>query len=315
MVEHNAEVISMLHCFPTREGSGLLHYSPTVQAQGLPARLDGIQAETYLHYATQDLADNSERGRINAVGNCKRAIHLAIDNALSAYGLLTQNMNLTFPAKLELLNAPSLLPISVLRRLNIHRNIVEHEYATPDVQTTTEAIDIARLLLLAIDGLREAVIYEVTATTTFEDCPYAVIRLLPTSGTLNYHELHAPDEFFDMRRGVRFLNHILRNRRGLVEGITVRSDPTYSVPLINSEIPRWAPVLAEFAETSLNLVTRKCTISDNSIGLHVTIPAERAEVEIMAMIIKQLDIGDRFFRFPTEMPSISLTDSSKEPDP
>ncbi|MGH8601911.1 MAG: hypothetical protein ACREXR_03770 [Gammaproteobacteria bacterium] len=221
-------------------------------------------------------------------------------------------MNLNFPQKLELLDAPSLLPISVLRRLNIDRNVVEHQYTAPDVQATAEAIDIARLLLLAIDGLRQTVIYEVVATTTLEDCRYAVIRLLTTSGTLNYHELHAPDEFFGTLRGVRFLSHILRNNRGLVDGITVRSDPTYSIPLTFSELPRWAPILADFAETSLNLVTRKCAIDGGSLGLYITIPIERAEAELMVEIMSQLDIGNRLFKSANEMPPVSLTDSSSE---
>jgi hypothetical protein len=65
-------------------------------------------------------------------------------------------MRLSFPRKLELIDAAGLFSLSILITLNEERNLVEHDYRVPAHPRAREALDVVRLWLLATRRLSES---------------------------------------------------------------------------------------------------------------------------------------------------------------
>jgi len=111
----------------------------------------------FLSYCRQDLNDDSERGRTNALSNAKRAIECRADEIIKILNLkpLASRHRWGLPYKLQVLktfgmSAPEVLTSYITSR----RNILEHEYVKPK---TTEEIkhiaDITELFLSASDNI------------------------------------------------------------------------------------------------------------------------------------------------------------------
>jgi len=132
----------------------------SVSLNGCPLTDIDVTAEQYLQFAARDLEDESERGAVNALGNVKRALHQTVDSLLQGYGLLARNTRLSFPRKLELIDAAGLFSLSILKTLNDERNLVEHDYRLPTHARVQEALDVVRLWLLATRRLSEYIVYE-----------------------------------------------------------------------------------------------------------------------------------------------------------
>lgn len=105
--------------------------------------------EMYLDFARSDLSRPYRRNRINALSNAKRGLHLHVDVLADALGLaaLPKKERHGFPQKLTFLSRCGLVTPAILRRLNLLRNSVEHEYIIPDLQETQDFLDVVELFL------------------------------------------------------------------------------------------------------------------------------------------------------------------------
>ncbi|MCY1416439.1 hypothetical protein D9M71_319450 [compost metagenome] len=98
--------------------------------------------------------DDFERGLsalINATTNSKRAIVCQIDQFLISFGYPSLRWNV--PKKLERLRALGLLASSLLRKIVDVRNILEHEYKTPDLEFVKESLDIASVFVMSATAM------------------------------------------------------------------------------------------------------------------------------------------------------------------
>jgi hypothetical protein len=109
-----------------------------------------LSAGTYLRFARADLSTKSMRGRVNALGNAKRALHCHVDSILYCAGLWdgAQSRRWDFPTRMNLVRQMEVATPDVLRRINLLRNAVEHEYVVPDEpERLRDFIDVSNCLL------------------------------------------------------------------------------------------------------------------------------------------------------------------------
>lgn len=99
--------------------------------------------------------DDFERGGlgalVNATTNVKRAIVGQLDQLLISFGYPSLRWNV--PKKIERIRALGLLAPRLLRKAVDMRNILEHEYATPDLKEIEEAMDIASLFVMSASAM------------------------------------------------------------------------------------------------------------------------------------------------------------------
>ncbi|WKW32699.1 hypothetical protein KIH13_01600 [Pseudomonas viridiflava] len=99
--------------------------------------------------------DDFERGGlaalVNATTNAKRAIVCQLDQLLISFGYPSLRWNV--PKKIERLRALGLLAPSLLRKVVDIRNILEHEYATPELEKVEEALDTASLFVMSASAM------------------------------------------------------------------------------------------------------------------------------------------------------------------
>jgi hypothetical protein len=197
----------------------------------------------YLQYAARDLGERTDRGAINALGNAKRALHLIVDSLLQAYGLLTRNQKISFPRKLELIDAAGLFSLSILNTLNLERNVMEHEYRVPSQGRVQEMVDVGRLLLLATRRMGEHVPYECVAGWRSEGA-LGVVQLDPGIGDLAFFSATGPIQVFVHEgREVTLLEPIRATDGGLLPGVEVNPDPVWTVRLDHKNRDEWRPLL------------------------------------------------------------------------
>jgi hypothetical protein len=166
------------------ESEPFVYLMESVSLNGCPLTDIDVTAEQYLQFAARDLQEESERGAVNALGNIKRALHQTVDSLLQGYGLLARNRRLSFPKKLELIDAAGLFSLSILRTLNNERNLVEHDYRVPGHARAQEALDVVRLWLLAARRLSEFVVYEALAEWR-DGHALGVVQLNPALGLIS----------------------------------------------------------------------------------------------------------------------------------
>lgn len=118
-----------------------------------------IEAREFLLFAKQDLEEASERGRVNALTNAKRAIECRIDECLKLlnYKIFSSRPDWklpnNLPYKMQILQPFSILAPGVLKdQITARRNLLEHEYIRPrNQQEVRNIVDIAELFLEATD--------------------------------------------------------------------------------------------------------------------------------------------------------------------
>lgn len=101
----------------------------------------------FLNLAEDDFERGGLSALINATTNAKRAIVCQLDQLLISFGY--QSLRWNVPKKIERLKALGLLAPSLLRKVIDIRNILEHEYATPELEKVEEALDIASLFVMS----------------------------------------------------------------------------------------------------------------------------------------------------------------------
>jgi hypothetical protein len=118
-------------------------------------KLHDIDGREFLSFAKQDLEEDSDRGRVNALSNAKRAIECRMDEILKLFNLWSfcSRQGLNLPQKLLFLRtklgitAPDILKNLITSK----RNILEHEYIRPERQEVRNCVDLTELFLKATD--------------------------------------------------------------------------------------------------------------------------------------------------------------------
>jgi hypothetical protein len=105
----------------------------------------------FLSLAEDDFERDGLSALINATTNVKRAIVCQLDQLLISFGYSPSRWNV--PKKIEKLRSLGLLAPSLLRKVVDMRNLLEHEYETPELKTVEEALDIASLFVMSASAM------------------------------------------------------------------------------------------------------------------------------------------------------------------
>ena len=280
-----------LPLFETDTTQDISYCSPVLAAgQVLTPYESAATAFDYLTYAIDDLRETTDRALVNAIGNSKRAIHLAVDETLHQYGLLAQNRKLAFPSKLELLSTAGIISLKILRRLNVERNLVEHEYKVPTHSAVEESIDIARLLILAFGRLTERVVVEWVMGTR-RPHRHLLARLNQADGSIDFYRLAASAGRLPTRRtdGVSHAFGHIRNPMTLTwnDQFLISKAPIYSVGLTAKNPREWL----RYMEYVLRMQQVNASPSSESqradgmstLGLFAVVPNEFASNWVAAL--------------------------------
>jgi len=233
----------------------------------------------YLGFAIADFTDGSKRGLVNAFGNAKRALHFQIDILLHQYGLFKHFGKSNFPTKLQLLDDIGILPINIMRNLNVERNLIEHEYDTPSNSRVAEAIDVVKLLLLASEKLLEMTPYEAVVGWK-EPRRQLVLRLEPLQGEINLFTLRAKGKYKKIN-GVSCFVGPLRDFSGnqIMPGINIPKTPWRLITLNKAEASSWKPIIAELVNTNRQRSMHKTFVHTESAAITIPITVPLPEFE------------------------------------
>ncbi len=228
----------------------------------------------YLEFAIADISDGSDRGLVNAFGNAKRALHLAIDMVMHQYGLFSFYGTKNFPTKLRILDEIGLIPTKIIENLNVERNLIEHEYNTPSKKRVGEAIDVTKLLLMAVEKLTEATPHEAVVGWK-EPKKHCVMQLDPIKGELTLYSLFAKGRY-NKTDGLSHFIGPLRTIEGdkLLPNIKISKSPWKIIKLTNGEISDWKSIISELVNVQRKRSTYKMKIDneDASITVPITMP-------------------------------------------
>jgi hypothetical protein len=108
-----------------------------------------IPPHEYLRFAQQDIQATDRRSIVNALSNAKRALECQLDSLILAFQMRAIGCRWNVPKKLAVLNRSGVIAPRVLAKINRHRNEMEHEYACPAHDVTTDFVDVVELFLEA----------------------------------------------------------------------------------------------------------------------------------------------------------------------
>ncbi|MBM3149055.1 MAG: hypothetical protein FJ008_07140 [Chloroflexi bacterium] len=135
-----------------------------------------MDAHELLSFAKQDLEEDSDRGRVNALTNAKRAIECRVDECLKSLNFqrFSSQHGWHMPYKMQVLQTFGILTPSILkRRITSKRNLLEHEYVRPKNQE--EVRDIVEIAELFIEATNKHIMKgylssaTITCTAWFEE--------------------------------------------------------------------------------------------------------------------------------------------------
>lgn len=227
----------------------------------------------YLEWALDDISEGDERGRVNAFSNAKRSLHFAVDTLLQQYGLFDYFGDRDFADRLDALADVGLLPTTILENINLERNAIEHDYEIPSQARVEEAVDIAKLLLLAVDRLVQGTVVEaVVGWGRYSD--HSLMQLHPYKGKVTYTDVD-PGDNTEFAYGVEYCAGPFRNiLTGEIEGVEVRDEPSTVIQLNAEERHSWESLVKE-----LVAIHRKRSVSESiqpgegEVMIPVTLPA------------------------------------------
>ena len=126
-----------------------------------------LTAKDFLDFASEDLEGKSLRDTVNALGNIKRSIDCVFDSLLFAVNFLedAKRERWTFPEKMKFLSEIGIITPYILGRINLARNLLEHEFKKPVRKEVEMAYDVATLLFYATVRFTRGVINELGLTT------------------------------------------------------------------------------------------------------------------------------------------------------
>ncbi|MDG9705456.1 hypothetical protein [Streptomyces sp. DH37] len=199
-----------------------------------------LTPEDYLEFAIRDLKEGGRRGLVNSFGNSKRCIHLLVDELLWQYGLLARNQKVGFPGRLELLGDLGILSAKILRRLNVQRNAMEHDYVTPSEEVTQDAVDVAGLLVLAASTLRRRVICEAVVGEV-DTGRHLLMTINRKEGNSEFREIST--DRIHQADGVPYVEYIRMSDGGLMPDVSVSDECIRKVSLKLSNRDEWWPIM------------------------------------------------------------------------
>jgi hypothetical protein len=115
-------------------------------------KLHETEASQFLSFAKQDIEDDSEKGRANALSNANKAIACRIDEflKLSNFDDYSHRWNLHLDKMLVLQTFGVPVPDMLKRLIRRKRNLLEHKYEIPkEWQEIQDAVELATLFLEA----------------------------------------------------------------------------------------------------------------------------------------------------------------------
>jgi hypothetical protein len=267
------------------------YLAPSIFTPAISPFTEDISAVKYLRYAEADYNDDSERGLINALGNAKRALHLIVDYTLHAYGLLSHVKRGSFPQKLQMLDHADLLPISILRQLNLERNLMEHEYGVPPKQRVAEAIDVTKILLLATRKIWESVLYECTIGIPGPTPEHAILRLYPDLGSLRFFHISATENDFSEYGDIKYLKHARPQKAA--NSVTISNEHFREIHIRPSNVDEWSPwirILVKFGVGLVGEMRDTHTVpTGGTLTTTVTIPVNMDNIDQMEAFFTALE--------------------------
>ncbi|MBN6714050.1 hypothetical protein JSY17_08585 [Pseudomonas capsici] len=105
----------------------------------------------FLILAEDDFESGGLAALVNATTNVKRAIVSQLDQLLISFGY--PSLRWSVPKKIERIRALGLLAPRLLRKVVDMRNILEHEYVTPELEKVEEALDVASLFVMSVSAM------------------------------------------------------------------------------------------------------------------------------------------------------------------
>jgi len=106
-----------------------------------------ISPEEFLEQAEQDYETNGNSAFLNSITNAKRAIRSQIDKVLYCLGFDARKMGIK--QKMERLKELGVITPRMLKKVDVARNLLEHEYKSPSLQEVEDALDLAALFIEA----------------------------------------------------------------------------------------------------------------------------------------------------------------------
>jgi len=137
-----------------------------------------LTAKEFLGFAVEDSEINTIHGKVNTLGNVKRAIDCRIEELLYCYCLHKKSSHhkWNIPTKLQILNQIGILAPRILRKINTLRNRLEHQFEKPSFEEIEDAVDVTQLFIGATENLCYAIM-ELCVGTVFEpDCIIVIKR-------------------------------------------------------------------------------------------------------------------------------------------
>lgn len=281
--------MSNYYLYDIKDALPFSYLTPTRMAGELPPPYESsMTTRGFLEFAIIDYKEGTERGYVNAFGNIKRAMHLAIDTLLNQYGLFTYFKKSNFPTKLQILDSIGILPIAIVQNLNVERNLLEHEYIVPNKKRTAEAIDVAKLILLATEKLLESTPYESVVGWREPKC-HLVLQLEPVLGRINFFSLRAKGQFKKIEGRSCFFGNFRRFSDGaLSSGIKIPKKTWKIIELKKETIHEWKPILMELVN-----IQRKGRISSHidkesgTIVIPISVPMSDLGVKSFVTIMDE----------------------------
>lgn len=287
--------MSSYYFYDDTEGVPFKYLSPTKSVGQIPPPYEtDMSPSAYLEFAINDLDEDSKRGLVNAFGNSKRAFHLAVDTLLHQYGLFAHHAKANFPTKLEILDRVGILPITMIKNLNVERNILEHEYSTPSKKRVEEVVDITRLIILATEKLLEETPHEVLVGWS-SPSRHALIQIHPQIGELHIYTLTAPN-CYKRIHGVSCISRNIRNFDGkYTKRIKVSKNPWKTIKLSKNNRSTWSPIIREFVSIQRKENSRRSFINKEKaeITMPVTIPMSLPDGHTWHELLDSV-MGERF---------------------
>lgn len=135
-------IIDNLHHVAFLEGSRVHLQFPTFE----------LMPFDYLEYAERELENRSKVSRINCVSHLKRAMECELDTFLHVLNLSSKVRPSNFPTKLDWVGSMGVFNSRSLRKLNIIRNKVEHEYSIPDIDDLEIYFELVNAFIHTLEG-------------------------------------------------------------------------------------------------------------------------------------------------------------------
>lgn len=108
-----------------------------------------ITPRQFLQFAEYDLNNRYEHHLVNSLSNIKRTIDCQLDSLLFGFGLFQKSKKerWNFPKKVDTLSQVGIISPRILEKINQKRNLLEHEYRTPEKGQVEDALDVATLFI------------------------------------------------------------------------------------------------------------------------------------------------------------------------